>query len=166
MATITLGGKTCQTSGDLPEVGETATDFQLIAPDLSTVRLSDFVGERIILNIFPSIDTDICAMSTRRFNEDAGDISNVKVITVSKDLPFALKRFKAGEGLANVVMTSAYRSPEFGANYGVQIIDGAFATLLSRAVVVLDEDHRVIYTEQVPEIGQEPDYDAALEALA
>lgn len=165
MATITLGGKTCQTSGDLPEIGTVAADFQLIGPDLSTIRLSDFMGERIILNIFPSIDTDICATSVRRFNEDAGALENLKIVTVSKDLPFALKRFKAGEGLSNVVMTSAYRSPEFGQNYGVTILDGAFASLFARAVVALNEDHTVVYTELVPEIGDEPDYDAALEAI-
>lgn len=166
MATITLGGKTCQTHGELPQLGTAAPDFQLIAADLSTVRLSDYLGERVILNIFPSIDTDICAMSTRHFNEDAEGLENTRVITISKDLPFALKRFKAGEGLDNVVLTSAYRSPEFGDDYHVTILDGPFASLLSRAVVVLNDDHTVIYTEQVPEIGQEPDYDAALAVLS
>ena len=165
MATITLGGKTCQTVGELPQLGEQAPAFQLITKDMKTVRLDDFIGERLILNIFPSIDTAICAATTRHFNEDAAGLENTKVITISKDLPMALGRFLAAEGLQNVIMTSAYRSPEFGDDYGVTILDGGFATLLSRCVVVLDEEHRVIYTEQVPEIGHEPDYDAALEAL-
>ena len=165
MATITLGGKTCTTNGELPQLGEQAPDFQLIDQDMQTVRLSDFVGESVILNIFPSIDTGICAASTRRFNEEAQELENTKVITVSKDLPFALKRFRANEGLDRILQASAYRSPEFGDDYHVTIIDGAFATLFSRVVIVLDADHRVIYTEQVPEIGHEPDYDAAIAAL-
>lgn len=165
MATITLGGKSCQTSGDLPQLGTQAPDFQLIGADMSTVRLSDFVGEPVILNIFPSIDTGVCGAAARRFNQEAADLGDTKVITISKDLPFALNRFKAAEGLNNVTMATAYRSPEFGDDYHVTILDGGFATLLSRCVIVLDREHRVIYTEQVPEIGQEPDYDAALEAL-
>ncbi len=166
MATITLGGKTCQTSGDLPQLGTTAPDFQLISADMKTVRLSDFAGQPLILNIFPSVDTAVCGTTVRRFNQEAGDLDNTTVVTISKDLPFALKRFKAAEGLNNVVMSTAYRSPEFGDEYGLTILDGAFASLLSRCVVVLDAEHRVVYTEQVPEIGQEPDYDAALEALS
>lgn len=165
MAEIKFKGNPVHTQGQLPEVGSAAPDFKLTNTDLGEVSLGDFNGKRIVLNIFPSVDTGICAMSVRRFNELAGSMDNTAVINVSKDLPFAHKRFCGAEGIENVVSTSSFRDPEFSSRYGVDMVDGPLAGLMSRAVVVLDENGVVKYTEQVPDITQEPDYDNALNSL-
>ncbi|MFN3272797.1 MAG: thiol peroxidase [Cloacibacterium caeni] len=164
MANITLQGNEIHTSGNLPELGTVAPDFTLVAEDLSEKTLSDFAGKKVVLNIFPSIDTGVCAASARKFNEEASALDNTVVVNVSKDLPFALGRFCASEGLQNVMNLSDYRG-NFGENYGLTITDSPLKGLLSRAVVVLDENGVVKYTEQVPEIAQEPNYAAALEAV-
>ena len=164
MANITLQGNEIHTTGNLPEVGTVAQGFTLVAEDLSEKSLSDFAGKKVVLNIFPSIDTGVCAASARHFNEDASSLENTVVINISKDLPFALGRFCASEGLKNVINLSDYRS-NFGETYGLTITDSPLKGLLSRAVVVLDENGIVKYTEQVPEIAQEPDYSAALVAV-
>jgi len=166
MATITLNGDALQTAGDLPAVGTQAPGFTLVKTDLSEVSLSDLSGKRIILNIFPSLDTDVCAASVRRFNESASSLENSVVLCISADLPFAQGRFCGAEGLDDVVPASTFRSPAFGNDYGVTITSGPLTGLLSRAVVVIDGDGQVVYTEQVPEIVQEPNYEAALKALA
>jgi thiol peroxidase len=165
MASITLKGIPINTSGDLPSVGTDAPSFAAVKSDLSECSLADLAGKRVVLNIFPSIDTGICAASTRRFNTEAGNLENTVVVCVSADLPFALGRFCGAEGLENVVPVSTFRNPEFETDYGVKIIDGPLASLLSRAVVVIDESGKVVYTEQVPEIAQEPNYEAALAVL-
>ncbi len=165
MATITLKGNPVNTIGELPVVGSDAPAFTAVKTDLSDCMLADLKGKRVILNIFPSIDTGVCATSTRRFNEAASSLENTVVVCVSADLPFALARFCGAEGLENVVPVSIFRNPELGSGYGVTITDGPLAGLLSRAVVVIDEAGKVIYTEQVPEITQEPDYASALAAL-
>jgi thiol peroxidase len=165
MSTITLKGNTIHTAGTLPANGTTAPDFKLTKTDLSDVSLKDFAGKKILFNIFPSIDTGTCAASTRRFNKDASTLPNTVVVCVSKDLPFAHKRFCEAEGLSNVVPTSAIRDNSFQTGYGVNMIDGPLTGLLSRAVVIIGEDGKVKYSEQVPEIVQEPNYEAALNAL-
>jgi thiol peroxidase len=165
MANVTLKGKPFRTVGELPKIGSTAPNFTLTAEDLSEKSLSDFKGKRIVLNIFPSIDTSVCAASVRKFNELASGKPNVAVLCLSADLPFAFKRFCAAEGLKNVSSLSTFRDKAFGESYGVRILDGPLAGLMSRAVVVIDEQGKVVYTEQVPEIGQEPNYDAALAKL-
>ncbi len=165
MATITLKGNPIHTVGDLPKVGSKAPDFRLTKADLSDVTLKDFAGKKVILNIFPSIDTGICATSVRKFNVDAVKLPNTVVVGVSRDLPFALNRFCGAEGIDKVVTTSSLRDDSFEIQYGVKIADGPMAGLLSRAVVVLDENGIVKYVEQVPEIVQEPDYEAALKAV-
>jgi thiol peroxidase len=165
MSTITLKGNTIHTAGMLPANGAAAPDFKLTKTDLSDVSLKDFAGKKILLNIFPSIDTGICASSARRFNKDASVLPNTVVVCVSKDLPFAHKRFCEAEGLTGVVPTSAIRDNSFEKGYSVNIIDGPMAGLFSRAVVVIGEDGKVKYSEQVPEIVQEPNYEAALNAL-
>lgn len=165
MANITLKGTPVKTVGKLPPVGSVAPAFRGVKTDLSECALSDLSGKKVVLNIFPSIDTGVCAASTRRFNEAAGALENTVVLCVSVDLPFALGRFCGAEGLENVVPISVFRNPEFGSGYGVTIADGVLAGLLSRAVVVLDERGKVVYTEQVPEITEEPNYAAALTAL-
>jgi thiol peroxidase len=162
MATITLRGNAIETVGELPKVGSKAPDFSLLKQDLSRVSLKDFPGPKV-LNIFPSVDTAVCAASVRKFNETASK-RGLTVLCVSEDLPFALKRFCGAEGLDKVVALSAFRS-SFGQDYGVEMKTGPLAGLCSRAVVVLDGDNTVLYTEQVPEIGQEPNYDAALAKL-
>lgn len=164
MANITLQGNEIHTSGNLPELETVAQDFTLVAEDLSEKTLSDFAGKKVVLNIFPSIDTGVCAASARKFNEEASALDNTVVVNVSKDLPFALGRFCASEGLQNVMNLSDYRG-NFGEKYGLTIADSPLKGLLSRAVVVLDENGTVKYTEQVPEIAQEPNYAAALEAV-
>ena len=163
MAQITLKGNAVQTIGDLPENGLTVKDFALVNDKLEVKVLSDYDGKKKIFNIFPSIDTGICAASARKFNESAGDLENTVVINVSKDLPFALGRFCAAEGLDHVETLSDFRG-SFGDEYGVTITDGPMKGLLSRAVIVTDENNQVLYTEQVPEITTEPDYNAALTA--
>jgi len=164
MAKITLKGSPINTTGELPAKGSVAPDFTLVKLDLSETILADYKGQRVVLNIFPSIDTGVCATSVRRFNEEVAALENTVVLCVSMDLPFALGRFCGAEGIENVVPASAFRSA-FGDHYGVLIADGPLAGLLSRAVVVIDGAGKVIYTEQVPEITQEPDYAAALSAL-
>lgn len=164
MSTITLKGNPVNTSGTLPEVGSPLKDFTLVKDDLSEKSLSDYKGRKIVLNIFPSIDTGICAASARKFNEEASTLENTVVINVSKDLPFALKRFCAAEGLDNVENLSDFRG-SFGTDYGVILADSGMKGLLSRAVVVANEEGKIVYTEQVPEIAQEPNYEAALAAL-
>jgi len=166
MARITFKGNPINTAGDLPKVGSKAPDFKLTKTDLSDVSLKDLSGKKVVLNIFPSIDTPVCQASTRKFNEELNKLANTVVVCVSKDLPFALGRFCGAEGLKNVVPASELRScGSFGDAYGVRIAEGALAGLFSRAVVVLDEKGNVKYTEQVPEIAQEPNYQAALNAL-
>jgi thiol peroxidase len=164
MATITFKGTPIHTIGELPAQGNSAPDFVLVKQDLSETVLADYKGKRLVLNIFPSIDTGVCAMSVRKFNEKAAALKNTVVLCVSMDLPFAQSRFCGAEGIKNVVTASSFRST-FGDHYGVTIADGPLAGLLSRAVVVIGETGKVLYTEQVPEIAQEPNYDAALAAL-
>lgn len=165
MATITLGGNPIHTSGELPKNGTKAPDFQLVKTDLSTASLADFVGSRLVLNIFPSIDTGTCAASVRKFNEKASALNNTKVLCISRDLPFAQKRFCGAEGLENVINLSDFNSGSFGKNYGLEITDGPLAGLHSRVVIVVDENGAIIHTEQVAEIADEPNYDAALAVL-
>ncbi len=165
MANITLGGNPFHTTGELPQVGNTAPDFTLVKNDLSTVSLSDFKGKKLVLNIFPSIDTSTCAASVRHFNEKAAGLENTTVLCVSKDLPFAQKRFCGAEGIENAWSASDFRDGSFGQHYGVTMSDGPLMGLHSRAVVVVDENGKVAYTEQVTEIANEPDYEAALAAL-
>ncbi len=163
MAQVTLGGNPINTAGNLPQVGSSAPDFELVNKDLAVQSLKDFSGNRIVLNIFPSVDTGVCAASIRKFNELANKMENTKVLSVSKDLPFAMNRLCTSEGLENIVNLSAFRGG-FDA-YGVEILDSAFKGLFSRAIVVIDKAGNIIHTEQVPEIGQEPDYDAVLAIL-
>lgn len=164
MSTITFKGNPINTIGNLPEVGREAQEFTMVSSDLSEKNLADYTGKRVVLNIFPSIDTGICAASARKFNEEASNLDNTVVINVSRDLPFALSRFCVAEGLNNVETLSDFRG-NFGEDYGVTLSDSPLKGLLSRAVVVLDEKAKVIYTEQVPEIGQEPNYEAAIASL-
>ncbi|UOE42316.1 thiol peroxidase [Chryseobacterium suipulveris] len=164
MANITLKGNAVNTIGNLPENGLSVKDFALVNEKLEVKTLADYDGKKKIFNIFPSIDTGVCAASARKFNERAGELDNTVVINVSKDLPFALGRFCAAEGLNNVETLSDFRG-SFGDDYGVAITDGPMKGLLSRAVIVTDENDQVIYTEQVPEITNEPNYEAALNAL-
>lgn len=165
MATTAFKGNPVHTIGELPAVGSTAPDFDLVGADLSDIKLSDFSGRRVVLNIFPSLDTDTCARSVRRFNELAAGLDNTTVLCISKDLPFAAGRFCTAEGITNVVTASAFRTDRFSEDYGVRLVDGPLAGLFARSVVVVDESGTVTYTQLVPEIGEEPDYDAALAAL-
>jgi thiol peroxidase len=165
MATTTLGGNPVNTSGDLPAVGSQAPDFTLTSSaDLSDVTAASLAGKRVVLNIFPSIDTPTCATSVRKFNELASSLANTTVVCVAADLPFAMKRFCGAEGIENVVTASTFRS-EFGTAYGVKMVDGRLAGLLARSVVVLDETGKVIHSQLVPSIGDEPNYDAAIASL-
>ena len=165
MAEITLRGNPIQTVGDLPAVGEPAPAFSLTGSDLSPVTNADFGGQSVVLNIFPSIDTAVCAASVRAFNQRAAEREGVNVLNVSADLPFAQGRFCGAEGIDKVKSASVFRSGDFGSDYGVTMTDGPLAGLLARAVVVVGSDGNVRYTELVPEIAQEPNYDAALAAL-
>jgi thioredoxin-dependent peroxiredoxin len=165
MATITLGGNPVNTNGELPKVGSKATDFSIIQTDLSTATLATFAGSRLVLNIFPSIDTGTCATSVRTFNEKASQLANTKVLCISRDLPFAQKRFCGAEGLENVINLSDFNTGSFGKNYGLEIVDGPLAGLHSRVVIVLDENGTILHTEQVSEIANEPNYEAALAVL-
>jgi len=165
MAQVTLKGNPIQTNGDLPKVGAPAPAFKLTAGDLKDVSLADYKGKKKILNIVPSLDTPTCATSTRKFNESAGKLPNTVVLVISADLPFASKRFCTTEGLANVVPLSLMRDKSFAKDYGVLIQDGPLAGICARAVVVIDESDKVVYTQLVPEIGQEPDYDHAIMAV-
>ena len=165
MSTIALGGNPAHTSGELPAVGADAPAFALVKGDLSTLSNSDLVGKKVVLNIFPSIDTATCASSVRKFNAAASGLDNTAVICVSADLPFAQNRFCGAEGLTNVMTASSFRSPAFGADYGVTLTDTKLQGLLARAVVVLDEAGKVVHSELVAEISTEPNYDAAIAAL-
>ena len=165
MATVHLKGTPIQTVGELPSIGSKAADFSLTAQDLSDKSLKDFQGKKLVLNIFPSIDTGTCAASVRNFNKEAADLENTLVLCISKDLPFAQARFCGAEGLDSVINLSDFKTGAFGADYGLSFSDGPLAPLHSRAVIVLDENHQVTYTEQVNEIVDEPNYAAALAAL-
>lgn len=165
METIYFKGTPCHTYGVMPSVGQESPCFHLSGPDLSAVTCNDFKGRRIVLNIFPSLDTEVCARSVRRFNEEASGLPDTTVICVSMDLPFAMGRFCTLEGIKNVVFGSAFRSPLFGQKYGVQLCDGPLAGLLARAVIIIGTDRKVIYRELVGEITNEPDYEAALSVL-
>ncbi len=166
MAQVTLRGTPIHTNGDVPAVGAKAPDFKLVNGDLKDVSLADYKGKKKILNIVPSLDTSVCATSTRKFNQSAGSLPNTVVLVVSADLPFASKRFCTTEGLANVVPLSLMRSKSMAKDYGVLLQDGPLEGITARAVVVVDENDKVIHRELVPEIGQEPNYDAALKAIA
>ena len=164
MSAITVKGNQVNTSGSLPSVGETARDFTMVGTDLSDKSLSDYKGKNVVLNIFPSINTGICAKSVRKFNEEASKLDNTVILCISKDLPFAQSQFCGAEGIQNVEMLSDFRT-DFGHEYGVQMENGPLKGLLSRVVIVVDPEGKVTYTEQVPEIGQEPDYGKALQAI-
>lgn len=164
MATITLKGNEIHTNGELPKVGTEAPNFKGVKSDLSEVELNNFKGKKVILNIFPSLDTDVCASSVRRFNKEAASLPNTVVLAISKDLPFAQGRFCTAQGIDNVMLLSVFRCPCID-EYGVTIINGPLQGLLARAVVVIDEDGKVIYTELVPEIAQEPNYEAAIASI-
>ena len=165
MTSVTFHGSPAHTIGELPAVGSKAPAFELVGADLSSLTSASLAGRRVVLNIFPSVDTGVCATSVREFNKRASGLTNTTVVCVSKDLPFAQARFCGSEGLDDVVTASAFRST-FGEDYGVTLTDGPLAGLLSRAVVVLDADGTVLHAQQVPEIGEEPDYEAAVAALA
>ena len=165
MATITLQGKPIETMGELPAVGQTAPDFNLVKTDLTETNLQDYRGKNIILNIFPSLDTEICSASVKKFNDEIKKLSNTMVLCISADLPFAHSRFCTTNECHEIIALSNFRNRCFGEDYGVTITSGALRGLLSRSVVVIDESGKVVYTEQVPEIVNEPDYDKALEYL-
>jgi thiol peroxidase len=164
MAKVTLGGNAVTTSGELPAKGSKAPDFRLTKTDLADVSLKDFAGKKLVLNIFPSVDTAVCAASVRRFNEAASSLADTVVLCVSADLPFALKRFCGAENLDQVVPLSTVRGGGFGDAYGVRLVDGPLEGVLARSIVVVDADGKVAYTQLVPEIKEEPDYEAALAA--
>jgi thiol peroxidase len=164
MATITFKGNEIHTNGELPAVGSTAPEFKLVDNTLGDVSLADYAGKKKLLNIVPSLDTSVCAISAKKFNDFAKQHDDVYVLVISSDLPFAQSRFCGAEGVENVLTLSMMRSRNFAKDYGVLIQDGPLAGICARAVVVLDGDNKVIYTEQVPEIGEEPDYNKAIEA--
>jgi thiol peroxidase len=165
MAELTLQGLKINTVGELPKIGEKAPVFKMIKNDLTVFKLNQYKGKRIILNIFPSIDTGTCAQSVREFNKEAGDLENTKVLCISRDLPFAQARFCGAEGIDNVETLSDFDKGKFGKNYNLTIKNGPFKNLFSRAVIVLDENHKIIHTEQVTEIANEPNYQKALDSL-
>jgi thiol peroxidase len=165
MATVTLHGNEFHTNGDLPRIGSKAPDFTLTDRDLNDVSLGDWVGKKKVMSIFPSVDTPVCAISTKKFNDYAREHADTLMLMISADLPFAQKRFCGDEGLDNVLTLSTMRAPEFASNYGVLLKDGPLAGLCARAVLVLDENDNVVHSQLVPEIGQEPDYDPVLKAL-
>ncbi|WP_299782324.1 thiol peroxidase [uncultured Formosa sp.] len=165
MATVTLKGNAIETSGELPKVGTKAPDFTLTTIELGSKSLKDFEGSNVILNIFPSVDTGTCAQSVREFNKEASNLDNTKVLCISRDLPFAQARFCGAEGLDNVISLSDFKNGSFGKTYGLDFITGPLEALLSRSVVIINEKGDVIYTEQVSETVDEPNYKAALEAL-
>ncbi len=165
MATVTLGGNPINVAGNFPKAGDTIADFSLTTTELKDVSLKDYAGKRKVLNIVPSLDTPVCQASTRKFNENANKLPNTVVLVIAADLPFAMKRFCGAEGLANVVPLSTMRGRDFHAKYGVDITDGPLKGLTARGVVVVDENDKVVHSELVPEIKQEPNYDAALAAL-
>ncbi len=165
MASITLRGTEIHPNGELPAVGSAAPDFSLTNGDLGDVSLADYAGKRILLNIVPSLDTPTCATSTRKFNEETSQVEGAAILVIAADLPFAMGRFCTTEGIENVAPLSLMRSRKFAKDYGVLITDGPLAGITARAIVVIDAEGKVAYTEMVPEIAQEPDYDAALAAL-
>ncbi len=165
MATITLKGNACETSGELPAVGSKAPAFTLVKPDLSEIALSDLAGKKVVLNIFPSVDTPVCAASVRRFNEAAASLEDTVVVCVSADLPFAQGRFCGAEGIENVESGSDFREAQFARDYGVRITTGPLAGVMARAVVVLDGSGTVVHAQLVPEVAEDADFDAALAAL-
>lgn len=165
MAQITLGGNPAETIGNIPANGTQAPEFELTTVELGSQKLSDFQGSKLVLNIFPSVNTGVCAASVRAFNQKAASMDNTKVLCISRDLPFAQQQFCAAEGLEDVIMLSDFKTHQFGKDYGLEMSTSAFQGLLSRVVMVLDENGTVVYGEQVPEIGQEPNYEAALNAL-
>lgn len=165
METIYFKGQPCHTYGEIPRPGEKAPCFTLVRPDLVEVHCADYEGKRVVLNIFPSLDTPVCAASVRRFNMEASKLENTEVLCVSMDLPFAAGRFCSAEGIDKVTVASAFRSPLFAQKYGLQIVDGPLAGLLARAVIVLDEERNVIYSDLVEEITHEPHYEEAIEVL-
>ncbi len=164
MAEITLHGNACNTNGNLPEVGSQAPDFSLANKDLENVSLADFSGKRKILSIVPSLDTGVCATSTRKFNQQAASLDNVAMLVVSADLPFAQSRFCGAEGIENLQTLSTFRS-DFAADYGIKVVDGPLAGVTGRGVVVLDENNTVVHSQLVTEIAEEPDYEAVLGVL-
>lgn len=165
MATITFKGTPVNTVGDLPKKDSKAPDFTLVNSGLAEVKLSDYQGKNVVLNIFPSLDTGVCASSVRKFNQEASKLNNTIILAISADLPFAAGRFCTTEGIENVVPASVFRSPNFGKDYGVSMTDGPLKGLLARAVVVIDPKGNISYTELVPEIAQEPDYQAAINSI-
>lgn len=165
METIYFKGTPCHIYGSIPHVGEKAPCFTLVTPNLGEIHCSDFDGKRVVLNIFPSLDTAVCAASVRRFNQEAANLENTAVICISMDLPFAAGRFCTAEGIENVTVASAFRSPVFAQKYGLQLVDGPLSGLLARAVIVLDEERNVIYSDLVEEITHEPDYQGAIDVL-
>lgn len=165
MATVTLKGNAIKTVGELPGKNEKAPGFSLVKNDLSSASLNDFKGKKVVLNIFPSVDTGTCAASVRKFNQEASKLDNTAVLCISRDLPFAQARFCGAEGLDNVITLSDFRERDFGKDYGVEFVDGPLAGLLSRSVVVIDEEGKVVYAQQVAETVDEPDYGAVLNAL-
>ncbi|MGL1885111.1 MAG: thiol peroxidase [Reichenbachiella sp.] len=165
MATITLKGNEIHTSGNLPEIGSAAPDFTLVKTDLSTTSLGDYKGSKVILNIFLSIDTSTCGASVRKFNQEAAALDNTKVLCISRDLPFAQARFCGAEGIENVTTISDFVDGSFGKAYGLDFIDGPLKGLNSRSIVVMDEDGKVLHTEQVSETGEEPNYEKAIAAI-
>jgi thiol peroxidase len=165
MATVTLGGNPIHTSGELPKIGSKLVDFKLIQNDLSVASLANFAGKKLVLNIFPSIDTGTCATSVRKFNESASTLDNTVVLCISRDLPFAQKRFCGAEGLENVINLSDFQVGSFGKANGLEITDGPLTGLHSRAIIVVNENGIITHTEQVSEIANEPNYEAALAVL-
>ena len=165
MAKITFKGNEVNTNGSLPAVGAEAPDFKGVKSDLSELHLKELKGKKVVINVFPSLDTAVCAASVRRFNKEAASLPNTVVLAVSKDLPFAQGRFCTTEGIENVKPVSLFRSKDFAGNYGLMMVDGPLAGLTARAVIIVDENGKVIYAQLVPEITEEPDYDAALSAL-
>ena len=165
MANITFKGNPVQTSGELPVKGASAPDFTLVNRDLSETKLSDFKGKNVVLNIFPSLDTGTCAASVRRFNKEAASLDNTVVLGISADLPFAAGRFCSAEGIENVITLSTFRDNDFGKDYGLVMNNGPLRGLLARAVVVIDSEGKVLHTELVSEIAQEPDYQSAINSI-
>lgn len=165
MTKITFKGNPVNTGGNLPDAGLPAPDFSLVKTDLSELKLSDLKGKNVVLNIFPSLDTGVCAASVRKFNQEAGSLNNTTVLCISADLPFAAGRFCGAEGLENVVTLSTFRDSSFADKYGVLMTDGPLHGLLARAVVVVNPEGKIVYTELVPEIAQEPDYEAAINSI-
>jgi thioredoxin-dependent peroxiredoxin len=165
MATITHRGNPVHTNGELPVVNAPALDFELITENLTTATLSDFTGQNLVLNIFPSIDTPTCAQSVRVFNQKAASLPNTKVINISRDLPFAQKRFCAAEGIENVINLSDFKAGRFGKDYGVELLDGRMAGLHARAIVVVNQWGKIVHNELVSDLSNEPDYDTAIKAI-